>query len=120
MKQTNCSIKKDKKIEDALEYIELNGLGLVFIEDRKKIIGVITDGDIRRALIKKKNLNMNITSFMRQDFVFLRKGNDTRENILKLLDSRIKAIPVLDEKDKLQLVKNLNKINFKLGSLKAA
>ena len=55
MKTNNYSIEKDKNIEDALKLIELNGLGLIFIEDRKKIIGVVTDGDIRRALIKRKN-----------------------------------------------------------------
>ena len=37
MKTNNYSIEKDKNIEDALECIELNGLGLIFIEDRKKI-----------------------------------------------------------------------------------
>ena len=68
MKKNNYSIKKDKNIRDALKYIELNELGLVFIEDRKKIIGVVTDGDIRRALIMKKNLETNLTSFMNKKF----------------------------------------------------
>ena len=53
MKNSNFSIKKNKKLEDALKCIELNGIALIFIEDRKKIIGVVTDGDIRRALIKR-------------------------------------------------------------------
>ena len=64
MKENNFSIKKDKSIRDALKQIELNGLGLVLIEDRRKIIGLITDGDIRRALIKNKNLNISLSSFM--------------------------------------------------------
>ena len=36
MKNSNFSIKKNKKLEDALKCIELNGIGLIFIEDRKK------------------------------------------------------------------------------------
>jgi hypothetical protein len=71
MKENNFSVKKEKNIGDALKKIELNGLGLVFIEDRKKIVGVITDGDIRRALIKKKNLNISLISAMNKKFTFL-------------------------------------------------
>ena len=112
MKENNFSVKKGKNIGDALKKIELNGLGLVFIEDRKKIVGVITDGDIRRALIKKKNLNISLISAMNKKFTFLRKGDDTRENILKLLDSRIKAIPVLDINDKLVDVVSSKSINW--------
>ena len=112
MKINNYSIKKDKNIEDALKCIELNGLGLIFIEDRKKIIGVVTDGDIRRALIKRKNLSMPLTTFMNKKFVFLREGTDTRENILKLLDSKIKAIPILDKNDKLVKVVSSKSINW--------
>ncbi len=112
MKTNNYSIKKDKNIEDALKLIELNGLGLIFIEDRKKIIGVVTDGDIRRALIKRKNLSMPLTTFMNKKFVFLREGTDTRENILKLLDSKIKAIPILDKNDKLIKVVSSKSINW--------
>ena len=112
MKKNNYSIKKDKKIEDALKCIELNGMGLIFIEDRKKIIGVVTDGDIRRALIKRKNLNMPLTTFMNRDFVYLRDGKDTRENILKILDSRIKAIPILDNNDKLIRVVSSKNIDW--------
>ena len=112
MNKKKYSIKKDKNIEDALKCIELTGLGVVFIEDRSKIIGVVTDGDIRRALIKRKNLNMPLTAFMNKEFVFLRKGTDSRENILKLLDSRIKVIPILDNNDKLVKVVSAKHINW--------
>ena len=101
MKKNNYSIKKDSCIEDALKSINLNALGLIFIEDRKKIIGMVTDGDIRRGLIAHNKLDTSILKIMNKDFTYLIDGDDTRENILKLLDTRIKAIPVLSKSKKL-------------------
>jgi len=101
MKKNNYSIKKDSCIEDALKSINLNALGLIFIEDRKKIIGMVTDGDIRRGLIAHKKLDTSILKIMNKDFTYLIDGDDTRENILKLLDTRIKTIPVLSKSKKL-------------------
>jgi len=49
---------------------------------------------------------------MNKKFIFLREGADTRENILKLLDSKIKAIPILDKNDKLVRVVSSKSINW--------
>ena len=40
-------------IKDAMEAIDKNLIGAVFIvDDDKKVIGVVTDGNIRRAILK--------------------------------------------------------------------
>ena len=45
-------INKNESIKSALKKIDGNHLGIVFIEDKGKVIGVSTDGDIRRFILK--------------------------------------------------------------------
>ena len=97
MKNKNYIIKSTMKIEHALKAIDCNMLGLVCIEKQKKIVGLVTDGDIRRALLSKHTINTSIVKIMNKDFTYLIDGEDTRENILKLLDTRVKVIPVLSK-----------------------
>ena len=42
----------NKTIKDALNNITKNGLGACFLTRKGKLINVVTDGDIRRSLLK--------------------------------------------------------------------
>ena len=92
----NCS-----SIQDALEAIELNHMGFIFVQDMFGTIeGIATDGDIRRMLLKNSSLNDKITICINKNFI--KASSDTpRELLLKQLDNKIKVIPVLDEKHRL-------------------
>ena len=101
MKTDKFLINKNDTLESALKMIEDNQLGAVFVEDKRKVIGVTTDGDIRRVLLKGKKLSSKIEKHLNKRFVFLLENDATRENILKLLDTRIKLIPILNKKHQL-------------------
>ena len=48
-------IFKNKTIKDAINLIDKNGEKTCFVVDEKKrLIGSVTDGDIRRNILKKK------------------------------------------------------------------
>lgn len=90
------TIERIATIRDALSVIASNSIGMVFIlGDDDQVIGVATDGDIRSSLISKAKLSDSISIAFNSDFVW-RSVTDNRESILKLLDTRIKAIPILD------------------------
>ena len=61
--------------------------------------------DVRNAF-EKFNLISGLHSFMSDE-------DEIYKNVLP-------PVSLLDEKDKLQLIEELNKLNFTLGSLKAA
>ena len=88
----------NESIETALKKIKLNSHGIVFIEENNRIIGCTTDGDIRTTLLEEASLNVPIKDVINRDFVYLFKEKASRENILKLLDSKIQVIPILNEK----------------------
>ncbi len=109
MKSDNCSspslnkfvVLKDLKTKNCLKVIEKNKNGLVFVCDKKrKLVGVITDGDIRRYLIKGGNLNNLVKNVMKKRFISL-SINSSAETIRYKLNSKIKFIPLIDRNNKL-------------------
>ncbi|WP_294961219.1 CBS domain-containing protein [Sulfurimonas sp.] len=112
MEKDKYLININDTIECALIKIDNNHLGVIFIEDKNKVVGCATDGDIRRFLLENKNFELPIVKCINRNFVFLFQDNGTKENILKLLDTRIKAIPILDNNHKFISVTSQKNINW--------
>ncbi len=93
----NFTIQKTETIKTALEKIESNGDGIICIVNKSnKLIGIATDGDIRRKLLDGITLDKPISSCMNVSFISA-SSNDSRETLLKLLDNGAKAIPLVDD-----------------------
>ncbi len=89
-------VKHGSSIRKAVEVMDKNGKGVVFIvDDDSKVIGVVTDGDFRRAVLRGISLDDSIESIMTRDFLYLKKQFSKKE--LKSLFSQrgIKHLPVL-------------------------
>ncbi len=84
-------------LREALQRIESNHHGLIFVIDPGgAVMGVATDGDIRRHLLYGGSLEDRISRCANPDFVW-EKPSTPRELLLKKLDHRIRVIPLLDE-----------------------
>ena len=103
-------IADDATIADAFEFLNENKLGVVFVRNKNGVvIGALSDGDIRRSLLKNSSLKQSVGSCCNREFV--RVCEDTaREKILKLFDARISVVPVLDSDGR--LVRILSRGNF--------
>ena len=59
-------ISSNSNIRDAVKKIDLGGHGFVLVKDQKDlVIGIVSDGDFRRAVLKGVDLNdpvLNITN----------------------------------------------------------
>lgn len=89
-------ITKDSKIIDAIKSLNKSTIQIVLVEDRNKnFFGTITDGDIRRALVKGKNLNSKIDSIIKKNPYILEKKEDINyvKNILN--KKNIKHLPII-------------------------
>lgn len=97
-------VSKDATIQETLKVIEDNHKGFVLVHNSlDQIIGIVTDGDIRRKLLDNDNLSEKIISCMNSDFISAREDTP-RELLLKQLDNQIKFIPVLDNNRKLHSI----------------
>ena len=63
--------------------------GVVIVVDKShKIIGTITDGDVRRSLIKNSSINQKANDIMNSDPIYF-SANEDFQNIIKLLPKRL-------------------------------
>ena len=115
MNKSNYLLPQSATIFEALEKIDLNSDGIVFVCDNdNRVKGVATDGDIRASILNNVPLSDSIELVMNKKFVW-RRDTDSREAILKMLDSQIKVIPILDED--MRLVDVVTPYDFPLKSV---
>jgi len=86
-------------MKDAIDVLIKTSMRIVLIVDEEfKLLGVVTDGDIRRAMLKKKKLDSRVKSFMCND-PYIASVDESRELILcKMRELNILQIPVTDNK----------------------
>ncbi|MFN6036854.1 MAG: aminotransferase class I/II-fold pyridoxal phosphate-dependent enzyme [Bacteroidota bacterium] len=89
-------VKAQDSIKTGLKVIDQNAQGTCFVvSDEKKLVGVVTDGDIRRALISGKNLESPISEIMEKDFTSL--PIETPIDIIQSkISEKIRHIPLVD------------------------
>ena len=76
----------DTKVVDALQKIDKNAKGILFIiNEEEKLVGTITDGDVRRWLIKTGDLQAPVERVMNKNPKYIYSNNITnyREYLLK-------------------------------------
>jgi D-glycero-alpha-D-manno-heptose-7-phosphate kinase len=90
-------IDENASIKSALLKVEKNHYGMIFAQTNAgKIVGLATDGDIRRALLRGVTLEDSVSNCMNREFVW--ETTDTpREQLIKRLDGHINFIPILDQ-----------------------
>ena len=90
-------IRKSATVVEALQKIDKNSKGLLFIAgDANRLEGVITDGDVRRWLIKTGDLSGKVEEFMNSSPLLVHQ-NDLKDAIRIMQEEKVTAIPVVDE-----------------------
>jgi len=80
---------------------------VLFVEDNSnKIIGSLSDGDIRRSLIINKDLYKNVGSICNRDFIYKIDSNEIT-GLNKFLNKDIKILPLLSKQKKLTKIIDL-------------
>ena len=87
------TIQSKETILQTMELLDRKGGGTCFIQERTKVVGVITDGDIRRGIIAGTLLNDSVTVIMNSDFFSL-PINSSLDVIQKSL-LKYTCIPIL-------------------------
>lgn len=82
---------------EALRHMDEIGKKLLIICEGKKFIGVISIGDIQRALLSKDDLSENVRGYIREDIIFA-YVNDSIIKIKKMMqEERIECMPIVDQ-----------------------
>ncbi|RDU21870.1 nucleotidyltransferase family protein [Anaerosacchariphilus polymeriproducens] len=91
----NFLVSQETAIVDTLQKIDENGKGIVFVLDEKeRLIGAVTDGDIRRWLIKTGELSAKIYHLMNLNPITAYRKD--KVNAQEVMDKyKITALPIL-------------------------
>ncbi len=91
-------ISPNMKIQDAIEIIDINSLQIAIAVDKNnKLLGTVTDGDVRRGILKGIPLTDTVERIMNINPVTVPEIKDKKSilNILKI--NKLRHLPVVDE-----------------------
>jgi len=93
-----ATLKQDNTMEMAIKILNQESLRIVMVVDQdERLVGTITDGDIRRGLIKQLSLNAELSEFMFRNptVASLKDSKSSILAIMKKLD--LLQIPIIDD-----------------------
>ncbi len=95
----------NNRLIECLEKIEKNGTGeLIIVSSDYKLLGSISDGDIRRALLGKNLLKNSIKKIYNRKPIFINFDKNKLE-IKKILEKKqINLLPLVNSKNKIQKI----------------
>ena len=87
-----------------------DSLTLFVVDESNKLIGTLTDGDIRRSLLNGFNLDSNVVEIMNKSPKFIHRNNYTIEDIDLFKEKEIDLIPILDEESRIEKIMDLSRM----------
>ncbi|WP_232503172.1 MULTISPECIES: CBS domain-containing protein [unclassified Synechocystis] len=95
------SLLANSTIRQTMQAIDQGGLGtaLLIDPDTEYFVGLVTDGDIRRALLKGLGLESPISQVSRPASITARLGM-TPSEIAALFSQPVRIVPLLDDQGK--------------------
>jgi len=99
-------IFRNSNIEDAIKILNKNSVRtLVVIDKKKKLIGTLSDGNIRKSILKGYYLKSSINKIFNKKPIFLFENQYNYESVKKIfLKKKIQLIPIVDKTKKLKQI----------------
>ncbi len=103
-------ILKGTQIKDALKQLDILARdAILFVVDKKgKLIGSLTDGDVRRGLLKGFSINHLVDDIIHPHPRYIRKGERDINKVIEYRENNYRIIPILNKNDQV-----VNVINFR-------
>ncbi len=107
----NLKLNINSTIKEALEIIDKAAMQIALvIDNRDKLLGTLTDGDIRRGLLKGLDLNSSIKTIVYKTPT-VANITDTKEEILKLaLSKKLHQVPIIDNDGKIVGIQEIEEL----------
>jgi dTDP-glucose pyrophosphorylase len=108
MMMNNITTFYTSSIKDTLKIIDKGAMKIaVVIDADNKVLGTISDGDIRRAILKNFNLDSSIEDIFNKKPI-VSKITDSKQSIIqKAISNQVYQIPIIDNENKLVDIVNL-------------
>ncbi len=94
--------------------LKLNELGqdaiLFVVDSTDRLVGALTDGDVRRGLLKGFTIDSSINEIIQDNPRFIRKGENNLKKVIEYREGDFRILPVVDDNNCIVNVINFRKI----------
>lgn len=87
-------------IGEVVERIDRGAAQIALVVEGKFLLGTVTDGDIRRALLRGDTLDSPVEKIMQKKFRFLKVGATEEEALSMMRLETLHQVPVIDDQGK--------------------
>jgi len=95
-------VSPDYALIDCLQQMNDAGLQLLLVIDAdQRLIGTVTDGDVRRALLRNRGLDIKIAEVMCAHPCTVTEGTSTDKIRRLMLDRNLRHVPVIDSEGRI-------------------
>lgn len=93
-------VDKAYSLEQTMAVINANTMGFALVCDGRRLLGIVTDGDIRRYLLGNGSLKETIANIANKEFYYV---NENERHLAKVIMARekITVVPVINENQEL-------------------
>jgi dTDP-glucose pyrophosphorylase len=97
-----CRVHVSQKLVDAMWALEHGAVQIAFVtDDRDRLVGTLTDGDVRRALLQGASLQSPLAPYIQRQFTAV-DPSVGRAEVLELMQARMfNQIPIIDVEGRL-------------------
>jgi dTDP-glucose pyrophosphorylase len=104
-------VHRDTPTRQALEQLEKLALDAILfvVDEDDRLMGSLTDGDVRRGLISGIDIGEPVTKFIQPDPKFIPKDQYNIADVIRMRDKNLRILPVINQDRVI-----LNIVNFRL------
>lgn len=95
---------------ERINELAIPNVALFIVNEEQQLAGSLTDGDIRRGLLKGLTIDASVTSFMNASSKSFIEGEDSFAKVAQYKTAGIRFIPVLDKNKKIIRVSDLDQL----------
>lgn len=90
-------VSEELNIREALQILDRTAKKVIFVVNGKKLVGAVSDGDVRRWIIKNGSLEESVQALMNRQPIYIDENN--REKAYDILrNNKITAIPLVNKR----------------------
>lgn len=90
-------VRETATMRDVLRVIDRNTCGIAFVVNEQGVLrGVVSDGDVRRAILKGLSPESSVSEFMTTKAVTAKAGT-SYDRLIALMSERVRYIPLVDD-----------------------
>lgn len=120
-------VNQNHTLLDTMKIIDDSSLQFaVVVDEEQHLLGTVTDGDIRRGILRGEGLDVTITSIMNPNPISARSGQKYHKYKQLMKSNMLKQLPIVDENnriinilftDNIETTLNKNTVVLMLGGL---